>query len=280
MKKKLSIVNLITRILTCLVVAGLLVACSNLKVDSKTNEKENSTQEATSAKGEDAKSGSNSNSEEIQKKEILWDFRKTDNGKIPNFPKAETKAVFTFLFGDKWDNELAISSRFSGSFTKPNAKETLYYVGGCEEEAGFQSTVNCAHVSWWNAGRIAVYDGTTPVMKLETALGYEVGKITDINGDGINEILSFSGYSNQGATETGATLGHIVDGKYEEIKSFAGYSDSCGNDDKSSQIAKAAVISYAPTTNGKFPAFTEEYFQNKCENSQWRKITKKQFENN
>ena len=115
-------------------------------------------------------------------------------------------------------------------------------------------------------------------MKTEAALGYKIGKITDVNGDGVNEILSFNGYSNHGETSRGATLGQITGGKYQEIKSFAGYSDGCATASEEREIAKASVISYVLTTNGKMPIFTEEYFQKKCEETTWKKITKAEFE--
>ena len=215
-----------------------------------------------------------------QSKQVLWDFR-SENTKEQKFTKAETQAVMKFLFGDTWDKDLDISSRLSGSFTKPNANETLYYVGGCKEDddAGFKSTSNCAHVSWWNDGRIAIFDGTTPILKTEAVLGYQVVKVTDVNGDGISEIFSLAGYSNGGETETSGALGQIADGKYKEIKTFGrAAADTCGYDPSFGALqAKASVISYIPAT-GKMPEFTEEYFQNKCGKTPWKKITKKQFD--
>ena len=279
MNKRFIAVNLVGQLFICLLAGILLAGCSILSAGSKTsknletNENEGLMQnQKVSANSQETKPTSN------QQKEILWDFRKTKESKTLEFSKAETKTVFTFLFGNKWDNNLSISSRVSGSFTKPNAKETLYYVSGCDEGDGFQSNENCAHATWGNAGRIAIYDGTTPVMKAEATLGSEIIEITDINGDGITEILGFFGFTGQGETATKATLGQIEDGKYKEIKSFDGSSDGCGTGIKSREIEKAAVISYVPTTNGNFPIFTEEYFQGKCDNPQWRKITKKQFE--
>ncbi len=262
---------------------GLLFAgCSTLIADLKTNQSGNQLPEqnvANEGKGENSKPVSPE--KVVQKPVVLWDYKKTEDfedkveSRTPTISKAETKGIFTFLFGDKWDNDLTISSKVSGSFTKPNAKETLYYVGGCDEGEGFTS--KCAHATMWSAGRIAIYDGPTPVTKTEADLGSEIVKITDVNGDGINEILGFYFNMGQGYAGANGSLGQIEDGKYKEIKSFSGFSDSCGTG-SDQMIAKAAVIRYLPTTNGKFPIFSEEYFQNKCENSPWRKITKKQFD--
>lgn len=212
-----------------------------------------------------------------QKKEILWDFRK-DESKTQNYSKAETNIVLKYLLGNQRNADLEITRRVSGSFTKANANETLYYVSGCEEDEGFTTIDNCAHVSWYNAGWIAIYDGTTPKMKFKAALGYDIARITDINNDGINEFLSLSVWSGQGVNLVGAIFGQIVNGKYKEIKTFSNaYEDTCGVQEKSRRFAKAMVISYVPSLNGT-PTFSQEYFQNRCGNTVWKKITKKQFE--
>src|SRR5215813_12985019 len=64
-------------------------------------------------------------------RKVLWDFRKSDMVDQPKFSKAETRTVVSYLFGEARPN-VEITSRMSGSFTKPGAKETLYYLSGCE----------------------------------------------------------------------------------------------------------------------------------------------------
>lgn len=212
-----------------------------------------------------------------QNKNILWDFRKDEPAKTPEFSKTETNAVLKYLLGSGWDNELGITNRVSGAFTKANAKETLYYVDGCEEDGVFKSNSSCAHVSWHNAGRIAIYDGTKPVAKISEALGYEIAQITDLNEDGVNEIFSLDGWGGQGITITNASLGQISGGKYRRLKGFEGYVDNCGND-RGVINRVATVISYGESNAGKMPVFSAEYFKSGCrQQSLWKKITKKQY---
>lgn len=144
-----------------LLVAGIafLADCgsqTNAKVDQADN---GNNQESVSAEAKAAP----------QEKKILWDFRKPDRYTQPKLSKAETRAVAKYLFGESAGPDLEITSRVSGSFTKPGAQETLYFLTGCEH--GGQFTEDCAHVEWNTAGWIAIYDGSTPVIKIKEALG-------------------------------------------------------------------------------------------------------------
>lgn len=218
-----------------------------------------------------------------QSRQVLWDFRKIEALKEPKISKAESLVVAKYLFGDQANSEMEITSRVSGSFTKSGAKETLYFVTGCDEDGHF--TTDCDHASQNSAGWIAIYDNTTPVMKLNEALGGEIVAVTDVNGDGINEILNFSGYGGQGIETSSAHLGQVSGDKYKNIQDFKGYADDCAeSDDPTGEKAAAAVISYSPTTDGKMPTFTETHFEAKCgrdgitKNTSWKTITKKQFD--
>ena len=223
------------------------------------------------------------------KTEILWDFREHSNDadeRPQEFSTAETDAVMDYLFGKKRAPDLEITTRVTGSFTKPNAKETLYYVGGCDDGEGFKAITNCSHASSWNSGWLAIYDGTTPIRKIKAALGYKVRFVTDVNGDGKEEILSLSGYSGMGETTVRGELGQITNTGYEKIfppdeNFFFGYYEliKFGDGDEPDKCsALATSVSYVPTKTGKFPVFTKEYFKSDVCDSNWSKITKEQFE--
>ena len=286
MNKKIFKINSVTIIFVFLIFGTLFAGCNPADTNTKKveNISESNEQAATGKQIETMPSETPA----VQNKEILWDFRKADDNKMQNFPKAETDAVLKYLVGEDRDKELEITSRVSGAFTKANAKETLYYVTGCKDEKDkFVSNSTCGHVGWNSAGLIAIYDGTTPLLKIEKPLGYGIEKVTDVNGDGVNEILSFGGYTGMGIITTGGALGQISGGKYQSVKEFSGYADNCGTGDMipaNEKSVKAAVISFVPTIAGKTPDFSGEYFEGKCDgdsaskNPQWKKITKKEFD--
>ena len=221
--------------------------------------------------------------------EILWDFRDKsgDDAKPQEFMQTENDMVMRYLFSNKQIKDFMITTRVTGSFTKPNINETLYYVGGCDDGEGFKAISNCSHASSWNAGWIVIYNGKTPIRKIEAALGYTVRFITDVNGDGKEEILSLSGYSGMGETTVRGELGQITDSGYEKIfpmddKFYFGSLERMTFKDDSDDVDKcfslATVVSYTPTKNGKFPTFTEEYFKSDPCNENWKSISRTLFD--
>lgn len=283
---KQTIRNILLLTITLLISGLMLAACTASEKSADGKGSAGGTEQAKESNAENKKSEDNSaETKKIAEKQVLYDFRKPDNSKPQTFSNAETDAVVKYLFGET-TSKIEIRNRLQGAFTKPNAKETLYYLTGCKDETSTQFTTDCPHVSWDSEGWIAIFDGTTPVLKIEEALGYNVGKITDVNGDGKNEFLSFSGYGQSGIQFGGATLGQISNGKYEKIRGVGGYGDNCGfgagkSDDELS--ARASAVSYVPTTDGKMPEFSEEFFKGQCKDaeidkSSWKETNKKDFD--
>lgn len=264
-----------------LVSVAFTIACGGMEQGGKQTANTNVTEQAAGV-------GSNDNTKSEAEKKVLWDFRKVDDTKFEKVSKEESDIVLKYLLdADTWDKDLGITSRVSGAFTKANAKETLYFVTGCKDEKGtFVSNMTCGHVGWNSAGWVAIYDGQKPVLKFEEPLGFGVETVTDVNGDGINEILTFGGYAQSGIQTQGMSIGQISAGKYQNIKGFEGYADNCGFGDtlaKDKKKGVALLVSYSPSTGGKMPEFVEEYFTGKCKDDQidrssWTKITKKEFD--
>lgn len=270
---------------TALIFGGFaMTACASAEKAAQENNAASGIKQNTAAIGHSAEK--KPETEKPVEKEVLRDFRKRDNARPQTFSEAETRAVIKYLFGDSAASKIEIRNRLSGAFTKPRAKETLYYLTGCkDEENGGQFTTECPHVSWDSVGWIAIFDGTTPVLKIEQALGYGIEKAADVNGDGKNEFLSVSGYGQGGIQFGGAALGQISGDKYEEIKAFDGYGDNCafGGKADSELSARSSVISYIPAANGKMPEFSEEFFKARCKDSEidkssWQPTSKKDFD--
>jgi hypothetical protein len=213
---------------------------------------------------------------ESRQKAVLFDYTKeTGAPKLDKIPKAEENVVLKYLFGANYkrDTDAKVERRISGAFTKPNVKETLYFVrGGLIDE-----TEDVARFESQSAGYLAVYDGTTPISKIKLS-AQGIRQITDLNDDGKNELLLDDGFTNNGATMISVWLKQIENGELRTIKEFGNvYSDNSGAIGKC--VVDASVARYAPTTEQKFPDFEMSYFESGCgKNSRWKRLAKNPFQ--
>lgn len=285
-KEKTNFMNAIVTRLSILIIGLLLGICMLTACTASEKAANDPVSSAGGAEQSKTTADNRPGESKSASKEILYDFRKTNDYKTQTFPAAETDAVVKYLFGET-SSKIEIRNRLSGSFTKLGAKETLYYLTGCKDDENGQFTTDCPHSSWNSDGWIAIFDGTTPVAKLNEPLGSNVIKVTDINEDGKNEILSVADYGQSGTYSASVSLGQLSDGKYEVVKgSSALYGWNCafGGDKKDSELsARATVISYVPTTDGKVPEFIKEYYRGQCKDGEvdefsWKTTTKEDFD--
>lgn len=219
--------------------------------------------------------------------EVLCDFRETEipcqwgeldeNGTNGSYPleasRAESDRVMNYLFGKKRDKDLQISSKFSGSFTKPNVKETLYYVS-CRDNGPAEILCTEPFLGW-----IVINDGKKMKHKIKAALG-TILLTTDVDGDGKNEILSVGGLLVMGVTTMNGELGQISGSEYQTVfptgdDTFFG---SYERIDADTCISLATVVSV--DQRNKPQMFAEEYFKKEgCDpDSTWKSIAKEQFD--
>jgi hypothetical protein len=213
---------------------------------------------------------------ESRQKAVLFDYTKeTGAPKFDKIPKAEENVVLQYLFGANYkrDANAKIERRISGAFTKPNVKETLYFVrGGLIDE-----TEDMARFESQSVGYLTVYDGTTPISKIRL-FAQGIRQITDLNNDGKNELLLEDGFTNMGATMVSLWLKQIENGELQIIKEFGNvFSGNGGAIGKC--VVDASVARYALTSEKKFPDFEMSYFESGCgKNSRWKRLAKNSFQ--
>jgi hypothetical protein len=107
-----------------------------------------------------------------------------------------------------------------GSFTAPHAKQALYMITNGE--------CGATHADNWGSITLAVIENNAVVAKENIGGGSSLHGVFDIDSDGKAEILTTSGFTNQGSTTESATLHRFDNGKLVEVKSFGEvYSGNC-----------------------------------------------------
>ena len=144
----------------------------------------------------------------------------------------------------------------SGSFTGVGQTQTAYIisVGEC----------NASHADNYGSKRIAIFDRQKPVANIDVNFNSSILRKTDLNGDGIDELLLSTGDMAQGTLIETATLYSFENAKATVIEDFGQVTeDSCASGMAGSDV-KAAVITIGAATAGKMPKFKVNNYQSPC----------------
>ena len=225
----------------------------------------------------------------LAQKRILFDFRVDRNTTPAKVPEATTKSVLSKVFKRYLSDSNKCNSKFEaganflesarkageivpsitdmlqGSFTAAGETQTAYIISVSECFA--------SHADNFGSSRIAIFTGPKLVADLDLDFKSNVVKKTDLDGDGINELLMSSGYMNQGIlVESSALLG-FKNGSVKVIEDFGQVTeDSCASGLPDS-VATASVI-YTATELTKMPTFQIEKFKSACRTPhRWRLVS-------
>jgi len=230
-------------------------------------------------------------------KEILYDFRANNKTTPVKIPPATQKMVLSKVFrkylGDSakcnpqfeanpqfessGDNYLAAARKAgqiapsiidstTGSFTAAGQTQTAYLISVSE--------CGASHADNFGSDRVAIIAGQQLVADLDVDFRSSFARKTDLNGDGIDEVLMTSGYMNQGTLTEGAALVTFQGGHLKVIQDFGTVTeDSCGSGFPGS-AAKASVLSYGTAAFGNMPKLQQDNYASSCRNvKRWRFIS-------
>ena len=209
--------------------------------------------------------------------QVLLDFRKPYKGRpSPKLSPAAQEKILSTIFpaylkagetcrDDVYGIEEArrlgqinpdIEDSISGSFTAPGVKQIAYIinVGEC----------NASHAEGFGTKRLVIFENQKLVANVDTDQHSGIIQISDLDQDGINELLLYGAAMGQGTSVEAATLVDFHDGKYRVIHDFGQIRyDSCGSGLKKSSMSALAVF-YAPSVKGEFPEFRTDVYRANC----------------
>jgi len=211
-------------------------------------------------------------------KQVLHDFRVDGGGtKAAKISSATQRSVLSKLFRKYLSDGSKCNPRFegdleaarkagqiapsiidsaTGSFTAAGQTQTAYVISVAE--------CGASHAENFGSDRIAIFSGPQLVADLDLDFRSSIVRKTDLNADGIDELLMTSGWTGQGTIIESAALLGFQNGTLQVIEDFKTVNeDSCGSGFPGS-TAKAAVLSFGTAAPGKMPNLQQQNYEAGC----------------
>ena len=228
-----------------------------------------------------------------QKGELLFDFRKESPASEVRISAATQRNVLSKVFRryltdqDKCNSDFAgsdsndylaaarkagqivptIIDMTTGSFTAKGQTQTAYVISVSE--------CNASHADNFGTKRIAIFSGPQLVADMDADFMGTIVRKTDLDGNGIDELLMVSNDIAQGTVTEMATLASFENGRRHVMHDFGTVVlDSCESLAPGSD-SKAAVLYTGAFAPGLKPTLTQENYVAGCRNPRrWKFVSK------
>lgn len=221
-------------------------------------------------------------------KQVLIDFRQDRTGGPAKIAPATERMVLSKMFrryltdenkcntgfGLNEDDHLAaarkagqmvpsIADMVTGSFTAPGQTQTAYVI--------FVRECNASHADNFGSKRVAIFSGQQLVADIDSEFQGDFARKTDLNSDGVDELLMTGGDMNQGTLVELATLVEFRDGRRRVIEDFGTVVENSCAAAMPGSSSKASVISITDIEPGKMPKLRMDNYVSSCRNvKRWR----------
>jgi hypothetical protein len=154
----------------------------------------------------------------------------------------------------------------TGSFTTPGQTQTAYVIEVSE--------CNASHADNFGTKRVAIFSGQQLVADVDADFMRGIVRKTDLNGDGIDELLMMSSDMAQGTLTEMATLVSFQNGRRRVLQDFGTVvEDSCASGSPGS-TSKASVLYTPAFAPGLMPKLIQENYVASCRKAKrWRFVS-------
>ena len=225
-------------------------------------------------------------------KQVLHDFRPNSTTQPSKISPATQRSVLSKVFRKYLSDESKCNPKFNGSgggdylkaardagqiapsiidsvtgsFTAPGQTQTAYLISVAE--------CGASHADNFGTDRVAIISGQQLVAEFDVDFKSSFVRKTDLNADGVDELLMTSSYMGQGTLTESAALVTFQGGRFSVIEDFATVTeDSCASGFPGS-TAKASVISYSTAAPGKMPKLQLDNYESACRNTKrWKFVS-------
>jgi hypothetical protein len=195
-------------------------------------------------------------------------FRKylTDEGKC--IPDLDASGATDRLDAARKAGQIvpSIGDMETGSFTAAGQAQTAYVI--------FVSECNASHAENFGTKRVAIFSGQQLIANLDADFNSSIVLKTDLNSDGMDELLMASGDMNQGTLVEMATLLSFQNGRVRVIEDFGTVTeDTCASGTPGSS-SKASVLSISDVVPGNMPKLKIDNYVASCRTQKrWRFVS-------
>jgi len=144
----------------------------------------------------------------------------------------------------------------SGSFTAAGQNETAYVI--------FVNECNASHADNFGSKRVAIFAGPKLVADVDVDFRGSIALKTDLNSDGINELLMTSDDMAQGEIVQMAALLSFQNGRVRVIQDFGTVVDDMCATGTPGSSTKAAVLTVMDAAPGQMPRIRTDKFIAGC----------------
>src|SRR5215213_9591999 len=151
----------------------------------------------------------------------------------------------------------------TGSFTALGQTQTLYVISVSE--------CNASHADNFGTKRVAIFSGQQLVADLDVDFKSSIARKTDLNSDGIDELLMVTSDVHQGVVDELAALFSFKNGRLQVIQDFGSViQDEC-EPLRPGSTTRAAVLYLSDVVPGNMPKLTMDHFKAGCRGAKrWR----------
>jgi hypothetical protein len=223
----------------------------------------------------------------------FFDFRTETNTRAPRIPLKTRRRVLAEVFpkylADARDCSQEINSETddylsaarqsgqivpsvtdvtTGSFTAPGLTQAAYLisVGEC----------NAVHADNWGTKRIAIFMGDKLVADVDVNFKSRILKKTDLDSDGVDELLMSGGDMNQGIVVETAALFEFRGGRPHVLQDFEKVlEDSCASGTQGSGVVASVILATTEDEKRRMPRLHIENYRGTCRKAKrWKFISK------
>lgn len=199
---------------------------------------------------------------------VLFDYRKDKAFPRPELSPEELRKIFVAVYGEGFEKyEPLIRSAAEGAFTKAGTRQTAYLIQ--PNNAG-DTTTDAEPAP---EAQLAIFEGDQLAARLNIggdnflrrANHYaNILRLSDLNGDGINELLLGASYFNRGINLSWARLVEIGDGRLKLIKDFGVIDEDTCDSEREARITSGVIR--RTTAGGKSapPRFKIDFYRGPC----------------